>query len=112
MLALRWKAAAKKSASLPWKRHHRYPAERVEEWLPWVHIAIGNLKAYLLGTFLGVTGKYLQEYLDEFVYRFNRRFWEPELPLLSNDKIVSPRFARNPLIVCSRLSGQVRQVSS
>ena len=25
--------------------------------------------------------KYLQEYLDEFCYRFNRRFWEYELPL-------------------------------
>lgn len=57
------------------------PADQVDKWLPWVHIAIGNLKAYLLGTFHGVTGKYLQEYLDEFVYRFNRRFWEPELPL-------------------------------
>ncbi len=57
------------------------PAALVDEWLPWVHIAIGNLKAYLLGTFHGVTGKYLQEYLDEFVYRFNRRFWEPELPM-------------------------------
>ncbi len=40
-----------------------------------------SVKAYLLGTFHGVTGKYLQEYLDEFVYRFNRRFWEPELPM-------------------------------
>ncbi|WP_215874132.1 transposase [Acidithiobacillus caldus] len=29
----------------------------------------------------GVSGKYLQEYLNEFVYRFNRRFWEPKLPL-------------------------------
>lgn len=56
------------------------PPEQVDEWLPWVHIAIGNLKAFLLGTYHGVTGKYLQEYLDEFVYRFNRRFWEPELP--------------------------------
>lgn len=50
-------------------------------WLPWVHIAIGNLKAFLLGTFHGVTGTYLQEYLDEFVYRFNRRFREAGLPL-------------------------------
>jgi hypothetical protein len=56
-------------------------AEQVDGWLPWVHIAIGNLKAFLLGTFHGVTGTYLQEYLDEFVYRFNRRFWEAELPL-------------------------------
>ena len=65
-------------------QHHEgrvTPPEQVDEWLPWVHIAIGNLKAFLLGTYHGVTGKYLQEYLDEFVYRFNRRFWEPELPL-------------------------------
>ena len=56
------------------------PAELVDEWLPWVHIAIGNLKAFLLGTYHGVTWKYLQEYLDEFCYRFNRRFVEKELP--------------------------------
>jgi hypothetical protein len=48
------------------------PGYLVDEWLPWVHIAIGNLKTFLLGTFHGVTGKYLQEYLDEFCYRFNR----------------------------------------
>jgi hypothetical protein len=51
-------------------------SELVDEWLPWVHIAIGNLKAFLLGTFHGVTGKFLQEYLNEFCYRFNRRFVE------------------------------------
>lgn len=34
------------------------PSELVDEWLPWVHIAIGNLKAFLLGTFHGVTGKF------------------------------------------------------
>ncbi len=56
------------------------PSELVDEWLPWVHIAIGNLKAFLLGTFHGVTGKYLQEYLNEFCYRFNRRFVEREIP--------------------------------
>ena len=57
------------------------PAGKVDEWLPWVHIAIGNLKACLPGTFHGATGKYLQEYLDGFAYRCNWRFWEPELPL-------------------------------
>ena len=46
-----------------------------------VHIAIGNLKAYLLGTFHGVSGRYLQKLLNEFVYRFNRRFREAEIPL-------------------------------
>ena len=55
--------------------------EEVSEWLPLVHVVIGNLKKFLNGTFHGVSLKYLQEYLDEFCYRFNRRFWESELPL-------------------------------
>lgn len=57
------------------------PAEEASEWLPLVHVVIGNLKKFLNSTFHGVSFKYLQEYLDEFSYRFNRRFWEPELPL-------------------------------
>jgi len=56
------------------------PAEEASEWLPLVHVVIGNLKKFLNSTFHGVSFKYLQEYLDEFSYRFNRRFWEPELP--------------------------------
>jgi hypothetical protein len=39
-----------------------------------------NLKAHLLGTYHGVSSKYLQEYLNEFCYLFNRRLWETELP--------------------------------
>ena len=57
------------------------PVEESTKWLPLVHVVIGNLKKFLNGTFHGVSMKYLQEYLDEFSYRFNRRFWEPELPL-------------------------------
>ena len=56
------------------------PSYLVDEWLPWVHIAIGHLKTFLLGTFHGVSGKYLQKYLDEFCYRFNRRFTEEQIP--------------------------------
>lgn len=56
------------------------PPEEASKWLPLVHIVIGNLKTFLNGTFHGVTHKYLQEYLDEFCYRFNRRLWESELP--------------------------------
>lgn len=51
------------------------------EWLPLVHIMIGNMKKFINGTFHGISSVYLQEYIDEFCYRFNRRFWEPELPL-------------------------------
>ena len=71
------------------------PSQEAPSWLPWVHIVIGNMKTFLNGTFHGVTHEYLQEYLDEFCYRFNRRFWEPELPLrllnacLSHQPVIS-----------------------
>jgi transposase-like protein len=57
------------------------PPEQASVWLPMVHIMIGNLKTFINGTFHGVSSNCLQEYLDEFCYRFNRRFWEPQLPL-------------------------------
>jgi transposase-like protein len=56
------------------------PPEMATKWLPWVHIAIANLKRYLLGTYHGTSKRYLQDYLNEFCYRFNRRFWEAEIP--------------------------------
>lgn len=56
------------------------PANEAMNWLPLVHIIIGNLKKFLNGTYHGVSSRYLQEYLDEFCYRFNRRSWEFELP--------------------------------
>lgn len=57
------------------------PADKAGEWLPWVHITTGNLKTFLLGTYHGVSGKYFQEYLNEFCYRFNRRQVLHEFPL-------------------------------
>jgi len=56
------------------------PPEEASKWLPLVHIIIGNLKTFLNGTFHGVSHRYLQGYVDEFCYRFNRRHWEDELP--------------------------------
>ena len=56
------------------------PPEKAKSWLPWVHIVIANLKRFWLGTYHGIGPDYLQGYLDEFAYRFNRRFWEPEIP--------------------------------
>lgn len=56
------------------------PPEMANQWLPWVHVAIANLKRFLLGTFHGTSKRYLQDYLNEFCYRFNRRFWEAEIP--------------------------------
>jgi transposase-like protein len=47
--------------------------------LPWAHTIFGNLKTWLRGTFHGVSPKHLQRYLDEFVFRFDRRWQEAEL---------------------------------
>jgi transposase-like protein len=47
--------------------------ERAGEILPWAHTIISNLKAWLLGTFRGVSPKHLPRYLLEFTYRLNRR---------------------------------------
>jgi len=56
------------------------PPEKAGQWRPQVHMVIGNLKRFLWGTFHGVSATYLQEYIDEFVYRFNRRWWEEQIP--------------------------------
>lgn len=47
-----------------------------EEFLPIVHLVFSNLKAWLQGTHHGrVEPKHLQTYLNEFTFRFNRRFY-------------------------------------
>ena len=38
-----------------------------------IHRVFGNLKTWINGTHHGVDPKYLQTYLDEFTFRFNRR---------------------------------------
>ena len=45
-----------------------------EKLLPHVHMIVSLLKRWLLGTHQGaVSDKYMQAYLDEYVFRFNRR---------------------------------------
>ena len=52
---------------------------RSAKLMPWSHTVFSNLKAWIRGTFHGVSRKHLQRYLDEFVYRFDRRWKEEEL---------------------------------
>ena len=47
--------------------------------LKWVHIAISNAKRTLLGIYHSVKGKYLQNYLNEFCYKLNRRHFGEHL---------------------------------
>jgi hypothetical protein len=49
--------------------------EDLPKVLPWVHICIGNVKRLLLDMHHQLKNEYLQYYLDEFCYKFNRRYF-------------------------------------
>jgi hypothetical protein len=53
--------------------------ETTKETLKWVHIFISNAKRNLLGNYHKIKGKYLQLYLNEFVYKLNRRYFGEQL---------------------------------
>jgi hypothetical protein len=53
--------------------------QTTKETLRWVHIAISNAKRNLLGNHHKIKGKYLQLYLNEFVYKLNRRYFEDKM---------------------------------
>lgn len=42
--------------------------------LKWLHTIISNAKSFIGGTYHGMERKHIQLYLNEFCYRFNRRF--------------------------------------
>ena len=50
--------------------------ETTSTTLKWVHIAIANAKRNFLGIYHKIKGKYLQNYLNEFVYKLNRRYFK------------------------------------
>lgn len=50
-------------------------SEKTEAHLPMLHIAFSNLKTWLMGTHHSVSKQHLPAYLNEFVFRFNRRFY-------------------------------------
>lgn len=46
-----------------------------ETFLPIIHLVFSNLKTWLRGIHHGVSPQHLQSYLNEFTFRFNRRFY-------------------------------------
>jgi transposase-like protein len=71
-------------------RSYRKPLEEkyLHEWqvfdadaemLEWLHIAIGNAKAFIQGTYHGLDKKHLQRYFNEFGYRYNRRHLQGDI---------------------------------
>lgn len=53
----------------------RGDADITEKHLPLIHLVFGNLKTWLNGVHHGVSPQHLQAYLNEFTFRFNRRFF-------------------------------------
>jgi hypothetical protein len=50
--------------------------EKAEAHLPMIHLVFSNLKTWIRGTHHGrIEPKHLQAYLNEYVFRFNRRFY-------------------------------------
>lgn len=48
---------------------------KMDSTLPMISRVTANLKTWIDGTFHGIRRKHLQAYLDEFMFRFNRRFY-------------------------------------
>ena len=68
-------------------------ADSEESKLKWLHTFISNAKAFVLGTFHGLKADDLQLYLDEFCYRFNRRY----IPHLMFDKLINSAITTPPM---------------
>jgi hypothetical protein len=46
-----------------------------EDFLPIIHLVFANLKTWLTGIHHGISAQHLQACLNEFTFRFNRRFY-------------------------------------
>lgn len=55
------------------------PSDKAHETLPWVHAMISNAKRQFLGVHHSVGKNYLQNYLNEFCWKLNRRTFETDL---------------------------------
>ena len=61
--------------------HDRNPVKKQKAHLvlPHVHTYISNLRSFVMGTHHGLDETHLQQYLEKFCYRFNRRRHEDEI---------------------------------
>lgn len=80
--------------------HKMYDKKDNQIHLPKVHMVIANLKMWLRGTFNQTPNKHAQRYLDEFCFRFNRR-WKLENIF---EKLIS-RAVQSPTVTYAELTG-------
>ncbi len=80
--------------------HKMYDKKDNDKHLPKVHIVITNLKNWLRGTYNSMPNKHAQLYLNEFCFRFNRR-WNIENIF---EKIIA-RAISTPTVTFAELTG-------
>ena len=68
------------------------PPKEVGKVLPWVHIVISNAKRLILDVYHSVKSEYLQSYLNEFCYKFNRRYMDSFERLMTASVTYRPTF--------------------
>jgi len=66
--------SAKDYTHLPLSQSAMKQAGLEADAVPGVHRVVSNLKTWLMGTHHGVGADHLDHYLNEFVFRFNRRY--------------------------------------
>jgi len=75
------------------RRRAQTAAAPGEQLLPRAHRAISNLKAWIHGTHRGVSPEHLPVYLDEYVFRHNRR----RTPMASFQTLLGLGLAHEPI---------------
>lgn len=55
--------------------YRTFDKEVLEKTFPWVHTAISNAKRLFLGIHHSIKDCYMQNYLNEYTYKFNRRYY-------------------------------------
>lgn len=84
-----------KSAMTGYKHEKRIVGEpsRAHQVAPHIHRVFGNLKTWLRGTHHGVEPKYLPSYMQEFVFRFNRR----QTPMAAFQTLLGITTSKSPI---------------
>jgi len=71
-----------KTLSSIFRKHQAFIVKdksKISKIQPWAHIVISNVKRWLLGIHHSAHPKYLQNYLNEFCYKYNRRYFGENL---------------------------------